>query len=552
MQPSADIKRSQRRNRRAASRSSGFEREMIEKKFCCRSVNRKYTNGAQVFHTERHGARWNGSRAVSNGSRRRPLRRASGLDGVVSAHYAVAFMRTRWTTIAVLAFTVALAAAQMAAADDATLFRVFLKDGSSLVSYGEAARVDGRVIFSMPTASMPNPPLHLVDIAVDRVDWERTERYAANARSNHYIETRAENDYAAISNDIAAALNEVTLTTDPARRLAIVEKARRTLAEWPQHHYNYRRAEIRQMLGMLDEAIADLRAASGARRFDVSLSTLTDPPPIAEPLLPPPTPQQAIEDVLTAARLVESAAERTSLLSTALIAIERDKSVLPSKWLVDTRAATEAALREETRVDQTYQAMTATLLSLATRRVKAVDVFGLEKLIAEAHRQDELLGRKRPDAVAALVGAIEEKLVSARSLQLARDRWALRAPILRQYYVAISRPIDLFAGLNPSLQNIKALAGSSPVALATIERVVAQILKLAAAIAPPEEFAASHALLVSAVQLAGNAARIRREATLAGDMSRAWDASSAAAGALMLGTRATTDIRTGVRPPQLK
>jgi hypothetical protein len=57
--------------------------------------------------------------------------------------------------------------------------------------------------------------------------------------------------------------------------------------------------------------------------------------------------------------------------------------------------------------------------------------------------------------------------------------------------------------------------------------------------------------LVSAVQLADNAARIRREATLAGDMARAWDASSAAAGALMLGTKARTDILALLRPPQL-
>ena len=62
---------------------------------------------------------------------------------------------------------------------------------------------------------------------------------------------------------------------------------------------------------------------------------------------------------------------------------------------------------------------------------------------------------------------------------------------------------------------------------------------------------AAHSLLVSAVQMADTAARIRREATLAGDVGRAWDASSAAAGALMLGARATTDIRNLSRPPQL-
>src|SRR6266487_3859723 len=125
---------------------------------------------------------------------------------------------------AAIAAAVLLAAASRASGDDdATLVRVFLKDGTSLVSYGEPARVESRVVFSMPTASTPNPPLQLVDIAAAKVDWERTERYAASARATRYLQTRAENDYAALSNDIAAALNEVTLTTDPARRLAIVE-----------------------------------------------------------------------------------------------------------------------------------------------------------------------------------------------------------------------------------------------------------------------------------------------------------------------------------------
>jgi hypothetical protein len=75
---------------------------------------------------------------------------------------------------------------------------------------------------------------------------------------------------------------------------------------------------------------------------------------------------------------------------------------------------------------------------------------------------------------------------------------------------------------------------------------------LISAIAPPQELAAPHALLISAVQLAGHAAEIRREATLAGDMARAWDASSAAAGALMLGARASGDIHTLLRPPKIK
>src|SRR5207247_3983506 len=189
----------------------------------------------------------------------------------------------------------------------------------------------------------------------------------------------------------------------------------------------------RQMLGRLDEASADLRAATGARRFSLSLSTVTDAPSIVEPLLAPPTPLEAIQNVLIASRLVDTAAERSSLLSTALTAIERDKAVLPSKWLVDTRAETEAALREEARLDHSYRSMTEILLLAASRRAKAADVLGIERVIAQVYQQDEQLGRKRPDAVAALVGAIQERLDAARRLQLARDRWAIREPVLRKY-----------------------------------------------------------------------------------------------------------------------
>ena len=82
-----------------------------------------------------------------------------------------------------------------------------------------------------------------------------------------------------------------------------------------------------------------------------------------------------------------------------------------------------------------------------------------------------------------------------------------------------------------------------------IERAVSEILLQARGIAPPPEFRAAQALLVSAVQLAGNAGQIRREATLAEDIARAWDASSAAAGALMLGARARTDMQSTAAPP---
>ena len=439
-----------------------------------------------------------------------------------------------------------------AAADDATMFRIFLGDGFSLVSYGEIARVSDRVVFSMPTASTPNPPLQLVNIAADRVDWERTNRYAAAARAAHYVATQAANDYAALSNRIAQTLNDVALTSDSATRLAIVEQARKGLAEWPRNHFNYRQGEVRQMLSMLDEAIADLRVAAGQGRFDLNFVAYASPPALAERLLPPPSPREAIEQIMTAARLSESAAERASLRGAILLELDREAAVLPAAWVTTTREEMKATIRAELLIDRTYQSLTARMMAVAEQRARLADVRGLERIIVQIHQRDEALGGTRPEAVEALVIAVQQKLDAARRVRLAEDRWALRAPAIRTYRLAISTPMDQFARLRPSLEDIKALAGSSSVSLAAVQHAVAQIAKAVAAIAPPEEFLMAHALLVSAAQLADSAARIRREAALSGDIARAWDASSAAAGALMLGARARSDIQTLAYPPRFR
>jgi hypothetical protein len=56
---------------------------------------------------------------------------------------------------------------------------------------------------------------------------------------------------------------------------------------------------------------------------------------------------------------------------------------------------------------------------------------------------------------------------------------------------------------------------------------------------------------LSAAQLADNAAKIRMEAALTGDIRRAWDASSAAAGALMLEAQARSQFKSLFQVPQL-
>jgi len=108
-----------------------------------------------------------------------------------------------------------------------------------------------------------------------------------------------------------------------------------------------------------------------------------------------------------------------------------------------------------------------------------------------------------------------------------------------------------FAKLKPPLEDIKSLAGSPPAALTAVRRVAEDILALTANVVPPEECRTTHELIVSAAQLADNAALIRRDAVRSADLTRAWNASSAAAGALMLVARAEAEMQELLRLPQL-
>ena len=195
--------------------------------------------------------------------------------------------RAAATALALLAWAAARTAS---AGDEATLFRLFLRDGTSIVSYGEFSRVGDHVVFAMPTAATPNPPLQLASIPADRVDWDHTERYALSARANHYFLTEAESDYGELSGVLVTALNEVASVADPARRLSIVENARKTLVAWSENHYYYRQKDVQQMLSMLDEAIADLRVAAGGQQFHLSLVTVAEAPMARESLLPTSSP----------------------------------------------------------------------------------------------------------------------------------------------------------------------------------------------------------------------------------------------------------------------
>ncbi|MEO7157011.1 MAG: hypothetical protein ABI039_05580, partial [Vicinamibacterales bacterium] len=314
------------------------------------------------------------------------------------------------------------------------LFRVFLTDGRVLSSYGEWARLDDRVIFSMPSQLTREPvELHLVTIPAQRIDWPRTEQYAESVRAAAYGASRGDADFAAFSGEVAKALDEVARIQEPAVRLATAERARQKLADWPAAHFGYRIAEVRDALAVLDEVIAQLRVAMGMNRFDLTLSAnapLAMPPP---PPLPPPTDAELVEQFAAAASIAETPAERIGLLQTVMRLIDRAIGLLPSEWATRMRRTAGGDLDREQQIEQAYtQLRTRTLDEAATlsARGRAAD---LERLRERVKEEDRRLGGQRAGDIAALLATIDLTMASAGDNRDARRQWDQRAPVFRKY-----------------------------------------------------------------------------------------------------------------------
>jgi hypothetical protein len=190
-------------------------------------------------------------------------------------------------------------------------------------------------------------------------------------------------------------------------------------------------------------------------------------------------------------------------------------------------------------------------MEVAGRRALVADVRGLERLIENVQTRDRQMGTRRPDVVNGLIAAVLEQLDAARGLQLAREHWASRLPILRKYHQAIDLSLIRFGALKPWLEDIRSLAGLSQAGLKAVQQTAARILSAIRAVVPPAELETAHALLMSAANLADNAGAIRTRAVLEGRIGDAWDASAAAAGALLLGAQARAEIDAALSLPQL-
>jgi hypothetical protein len=405
-------------------------------------------------------------------------------------------------------------------------------------------------VFTVPIGAIePSPQLHLVSIADSAVDWRRTDEYTETVRARRYAETRGEDDFAALSNHVAAALNEVALTKDTSRRLALAEEARGNLAEWPKRNYGYRASDVTQLLWLFDDVISNLRAAAGMPRLDLSLYATTAPP--ARPdLLAAPDSRATFDHALTVARMAADPNERVSLLQAITAALS--PAATTGSWEAALRERAAAELAFELRVTHLYRDLAERTLGAVERRARRADVRGIERLIQNVHAEDGRLGRFRPQETAALVATLDLRLDDARRLRLARDSWALRGATLRGYRTAIEPAVEHLRRSANWLEDIRALAGPSPGSLTVLERRMAAARRTLMRVKPPAELDTAHALFENAVKMIVRAALARRNAVESNDMTVAWEASSAAAGARLMFERALDEINRLTSPPQAR
>jgi hypothetical protein len=458
-----------------------------------------------------------------------------------------------WLARTLLVLSCVVIPSQVSAADLAvTLFRLFMLDGKEFVSYGEFVRLDDNVIFSMPVGGTKEQPrLQVATVRADLIDWEKTDKYAASARYQRYAETRGEEDYLRLSNEVADVLNTIALSTDRQQALEIAERARKTVANWPQTHYGYRQKDIREIVSLLDAAISSLRAVGGGNPFELQLVAMADPPEL-EPVRGMPNVKEQLDQMMRLASITKAPSERMAVLQGALGLVAESTPPLPAAEASSYRTEVERAIRNEFDVDRQYTNLSRRILDQASRAAQRADGPAIERIVARVPQEDKKLGQKRPEMVEALNTSLQGKLADSRRLRLLRDQWALRRDTYRQYQSSIGSSLLLLVKSTASLRAIRTLDGPSPQQLLTLKSQLSGGADRLERMRTPEYLRDVHERLVGAWRFAENATRARFEAISRADATAAWEASSSAAGALMMLARVQQDLTTLLAPPRLQ
>lgn len=455
---------------------------------------------------------------------------------------------TSVTLLWLLAMLAATAAAQPRTPQaDVLLYRLFLKDGSFIVSYGEYVNVGGEVVLSMPLGpDTAAPTLQLITVASDSIDWPRTDRYSQSVRFQHYASTRAEDDFAVLSAEVAAMLNEISVAPDRGRAMQIADEARRRLAAWPGEHLGYRAADVADIIGLIDDAMSKIGGTAGD---PIQLSLVATPTVQLEPVLGLPTPREQVRRLITLVSAMPRSADRVALLRAAIALMDDPRAEISRDESSDLRRSLESQIRDELTTDAAYARASTRLLNAAHQSALIGRVSGVQRVLDSVPNEDARLGGKRPEAMVALRAALEAKLDATREFRLRYDQWTQRRGLYRSYVESISAHVAQLVKAQGSLEAIRTLDGPAPRRLMSLQRSLGGGAVQLQDIVPPDQLRSAHELLITAWRFALGAVEGRQKAISSGDLPTAWQASSAAAGAMMLLTRAQSEMRDALRAP---
>jgi hypothetical protein len=382
------------------------------------------------------------------------------------------------------------------------------------------------------------------------VDWVRTDRSNQAVRAAHYAQTRGDEDFVQLTNEVARVLNEIALSSDRGRALALAQRAHDVLVQWPKDHYHYRDGEIREIQSIVDNAMANLRGQP-AVSFDLSLvasgaELFGDPAPTL------PTGKGQLTQLLRVADMTPRAADRVALLQSALGVLEENAASYTAREASSLRDTISGRIEHEGDVDRRYGRLSQRLLNEASRAAASARASEVERVLAKVMKEDQKLGNARPETIQALRASIEGQLDSARRLRLLRDQWIIRQSVYQEYQERVGNQIAQLVKARPQLDSIRRLDGPSPSRVLTLKNRLAGGADRLERLEVPPELKAAHDLLVGSWRFAENAAAGRFEAVTTGNVTTAWMASSAAAGSMMLLSRAQDEIRTLLEIPQIK
>jgi hypothetical protein len=190
-------------------------------------------------------------------------------------------------------------------------------------------------------------------------------------------------------------------------------------------------------------------------------------------------------------------------------------------------------------------------MSEATRGAARARVADVQRVLDRIPREDTRLGRRRPDVVQALNAAVQSQLAAARHLRLLRDQWMIRRSLYLDYQRSVGGQLLQLVKAQPALEAIRRLDGPPPEILVTLQARLKGGAERLERIQPPMDMRATHELLLGAWRFAETAVSGRYAAARSASVNGAWEASSSAAGALLLLSRAQQEIRTILEPPRL-